>query len=138
MPLAVLGDRASFYQEFMVGCKERHGEETCKQSEHNRINRIRTQPLAVVNYTAVGYTKIRTPPLLFQMIQDFWNNNRHYPDTESWDAAVSFTYVRLFVKTLCYSLCGSNKKYRYSPVPFYFFPNDQKPLESYHGYDNYS
>jgi hypothetical protein len=104
----VLGDRASFYQEFMMGCRERHGEETCQQSEQNRMERIRTQPLAVVNYTAIGFTKIPTPLPLFQMIQDFWNSNRQYSDTESWDAAVSYTYVTLMYKTPFSSLLEWN------------------------------
>jgi prolyl 4-hydroxylase len=118
MPLAVLGDRVSFYHEFMVGCKELHGEEACKQSEQNRLSRIRTQPLAVVNYTVDGFANVRAPPVLFQMIQDFWNYNRQYPDTESWEAAVSYTYVRLVY--LADVICSATQM-KYSPfrqIPF--------------------
>ena len=93
MPLALLGDRSSFYEDLMVGCAELHGEEACLNSEQNRLKRSRIQPLAVVNYTAVGYAKVSTPASLFRMIKDFWNKNRQKLDTESWDSAVSYTYV---------------------------------------------
>jgi hypothetical protein len=93
MPLAVLGDRTTFYQHIMQGCMEHYGEERCTQSEQNRMQKIRTQPMAMINYTTTGYTKIRTPTKIFRGLQEFWQHNRQSPITESWDIAPSYTYV---------------------------------------------
>lgn len=43
------------------------------------------------NYTEVGYKKIKAPPELFQLIQEFWNNNHHKAKPEQWGTGNTYT-----------------------------------------------
>lgn len=91
MPLQVLGDRKSFYRDYMMGCIEHVDKDTCMESEQTRIHMAQNQPSAVVNYTETGFAKIHAPERLFHILREFWDRNRQYPKTEEWDGSISNT-----------------------------------------------
>jgi hypothetical protein len=55
----------------------------CTQNEKFRMRMNTYQPSSVYNFTTKGYTKIRTPPGLFSIIQEFWNKNKDLAEIES-------------------------------------------------------
>ena len=56
----------------------------CTYNDHERVEMNTHQPSSVYNYTTVGYKKMKTPPALFDLIQKFWNQNKHKSIVE-WD-----------------------------------------------------
>ncbi len=38
----------------------------------------------MVNYTKLGYTKIRAPEAVFKLIKQFWESNREKQHVEKW------------------------------------------------------
>merc|ERR1719310_1979074 len=54
-----LGDKKTFYKDFVEGCKEKFGKKgkRCVQTELDRIAMTLRQPQSMQNYTKVGYKK---------------------------------------------------------------------------------
>ena len=92
------------YSAYMDGCRRRQREQLqqlqyhdkdvlddddddddlCQMYESNRIEMHLLQPRTMENYTHVGYAKVKTPPILKQTIQNFWNANRGHEVEENW------------------------------------------------------
>lgn len=94
MPIQPLGDRQSFYENNIQGCVDHYeprGQGTkCIKNERIRLAMSLRQPKSVYNYTKTGYTKIRAPQEVMDLLTDFWNANRYKNKTENWAPA----YVR--------------------------------------------
>jgi prolyl 4-hydroxylase len=51
-------------------------QELCRKNERVRINRSLLQPQSVYNYTTMGFTKIKAPKEMFDLLLEFWKDNR--------------------------------------------------------------
>ena len=93
MSLQPLGDRESFYQDFIQGCRDywrdSHGEEICDETDLKRLKH-NTQIASMVNYTDLGYQKVRLPSHVFQPIYEFWIKNKDKETDESFFPGSTF------------------------------------------------
>lgn len=62
------------YDRFMKECRK--ASSYCKGKEALRLYMNQEQPASVYNYTTTGYLKRRTPPMLWKLIHDFYQNNK--------------------------------------------------------------
>lgn len=88
MPIQPLGDRQSFYNEYIQGCrdywKEDGKDHLCDEYEIQRLEHNTDQIPSMVNYTDVGYKKIRAPEHVFELLLQFWEKNKHKEVDEEW------------------------------------------------------
>uniref|UniRef100_A0A7S1Y6U7 Fe2OG dioxygenase domain-containing protein n=1 Tax=Grammatophora oceanica TaxID=210454 RepID=A0A7S1Y6U7_9STRA len=93
MVLQPLGDRQTLYDEMIQGCVDHYGAkgERCLSNEKDRIDMSLRQPKGMVNYTKNGFTKIKAPDHVFNLLKDFWDANRHLNSTEDWPAGNTYT-----------------------------------------------
>jgi prolyl 4-hydroxylase len=94
MPVQPLGDRQTYYDEFLNGCKEKWGASgaaRCQQNEDDRIAMTLRQPQSMQNYTDVGFKKIRAPQKVFKLIKDFWDANKEIQTPENWGKGNTYT-----------------------------------------------
>lgn len=93
MPLQPLGDRQTFYKDFLNGCVQHYGKrgQACVETEHDRIEMSLRQPQSMQNYTEIGYKKIKCPPELFNLISDFWKVNHQKAKPEVWGVGNTYT-----------------------------------------------
>ena len=84
-----LGNRQEFYDNFMQGCYDYYGKKrgrTCLANERDRTEMNSWQPKGMVNYTQFGYTKIKAPKMVFKLVKEFWEKNKHRQKREDWGA----------------------------------------------------
>jgi len=89
-----LGDKQTFYKDFVDGCVEKFGKKKgkrCLQTELDRVAMTLRQPQSMQNYTKVGYKKIKAPPDVWALIKKFWDNNKDEPKPESWGVGNTYT-----------------------------------------------
>lgn len=84
-----LGDRQSFYENNIQGCVDFYGGtkgigSRCLSNEAVRVKMSLRQPKSVFNYTETGYTKIRAPDEVMELLTEFWNNNNDKARQEKW------------------------------------------------------
>mmetsp|Transcript_110502 Transcript_110502/g.165388 ORF Transcript_110502/g.165388 Transcript_110502/m.165388 type:complete len:484 (-) Transcript_110502:266-1717(-) len=93
MAVQPLGDRKSFYQEYVDGCREKFGTKgsRCTQSEIDRFAMSLRQPQSMQNYTELGFQKIRAPSQIYGMIKDFWDANKDKAKRENWGVGNTYT-----------------------------------------------
>jgi len=86
MPIQPLGDRQSVYEKYMKGCTDYYHESPndCYQTEINRLKMSLRQPQSMVNYTDIGFQKIRAPEEVFKLIKEFWEANKDNHSDEEW------------------------------------------------------
>jgi len=84
MPLQVLGDKQSVYEHYVEGCREKYSADECDNCEKTRIAMNLRQPQSMVNFTDIGFKKIRAPPALMEMIYSFWEKNKDKKSPEGW------------------------------------------------------
>jgi len=92
-PLQRLGNRQALYDHFMEECRHHEGadHELCDSNEADRIAMNFRQPQSMVNYTEMGFAKIKAPPRVFKAIQRFWENNQGREEVEEWYAGNTYT-----------------------------------------------
>ena len=85
-------DRLDYYNNhFLRGCADSFGEELCLRSERERIEMSKRQPPTMRNMTkGLGFHKTKVPKDMFEMLLDFWNNNRQEARTEEWSAGSTY------------------------------------------------
>ena len=93
MPVQRMGNKQAFYENLIHGCVNHYGDKgrRCLQNEEDRITMSLRQPKGMVNYTKYGYTKIRAPDDVFNLIREFWEQNKDKQSIEAWP--VGNTYV---------------------------------------------
>ena len=94
MPINPLGDRQTFYDSFMKGCRDKFGIVQgfmCGSGDADRIYMNRQQPASMQNYTEIGFAKIKAPRDLFDAILYFWERNKDNGKKEEWGAANIYT-----------------------------------------------
>jgi hypothetical protein len=98
MPPQPLGDRQQLYLNHLEGCRNANAPLNsyyCDQFEYDRMLMNRRQPQSMVNLTETGFKKIRSPPHLKDLIDDFWNKNKdNGGKEENW--GVGNTYVNFW------------------------------------------
>mmetsp|Transcript_6355 Transcript_6355/g.9783 ORF Transcript_6355/g.9783 Transcript_6355/m.9783 type:complete len:446 (-) Transcript_6355:1110-2447(-) len=104
-----LGDKETWYQKHIQGCVDFYGEKgtRCIENERERIDMNLRQPQSMRNYTKYGFTKIRAPDKVFEMLKAFWEANRGEEYLEDWP--VGNTYTNHW-KTPTYMLSVENRK----------------------------
>lgn len=85
------GDRESVYLEFMEGCAEKYNETICSRYEDHRIQMGLRQPKSMVNYTTLGFQKMKAPDRLWQTIQQFWDKKKENQKAEQWPVGSTYT-----------------------------------------------
>ena len=86
-------NKQTLYDTFIDGCNEEifQGNDTykaensvmeCRNQDQYRRKMNSEQPTSVFNYTQDGYTKIRAPTTLMEVVRDFWNQNREKAEVE--------------------------------------------------------
>jgi prolyl 4-hydroxylase len=94
VPINPLGDRQSFYDEFVDACRKEYGflkGFLCLSNEDDRINTALLQPQSMQNYTDIGYKKIKAPKELFSAISAFWERNKDKGKEEVWGVGNTYT-----------------------------------------------
>jgi hypothetical protein len=93
MPIQPLGDKQSYYDDFLEGCVKAFGKQgkRCISTESDRIEMALRQPQSMQNYTELGYKKIRAPPHVFGLIKKFWDTNKENPQEEKWGVGNTYT-----------------------------------------------
>jgi len=100
MPMQCMGDKQAFYDASIQGCMDGIGGEKgsrCLLTENDRIAMSNRQPKSMVNYTKTGFTKIRAPEEVFELIKEFWEKNKDKQVVEEWSK--SNTYVNHWSST---------------------------------------
>jgi len=91
-PVQHLGDRQSFYEEYMSGCRGQYSDGGgCDANEADRIAMCLRQPQSMQNYTANGFKKIRTPDHIYQELLSFWEANNENQTAEKWNRGNVYT-----------------------------------------------
>lgn len=93
VPNPLGGDKQTFYEDNIQKCVEHYGKKQgirCIDNEKERIAMSLRQPQGMHNYTANGFTKIRAPDHVFQMIKEFWDANRDNARPENWPAGNTY------------------------------------------------
>jgi len=92
MPLQVLGDRQSWYDNFMKSCRNHFGSrgQMCDATEADRIAMNKRQPAGMQNYTATGFKKIKCPEKVYKLLKEFWDKNNEKKKPENWNAGNTY------------------------------------------------
>ena len=87
--LQPLGDRQSFYTENIAGCVDFYESVggRCLSNERDRVKMSLRQPKSMVNYTQNGFTKIRAPDEVMDLLREFWDANKDKATNENWKPA---------------------------------------------------
>uniref|UniRef100_A0A7R9WPI0 Fe2OG dioxygenase domain-containing protein n=1 Tax=Craspedostauros australis TaxID=1486917 RepID=A0A7R9WPI0_9STRA len=78
-----LGDKASFYENYMQGCRDKFGD-ICDTNEAERFHMNNRQPISMRNFTETGFVKIRAPDNVVELIRNFWEINQNNRKEEVW------------------------------------------------------
>ena len=81
-PIQPLGDRQTMYNDFMKGCFDKYSTVDCMECEKGRIASNLERTKNMVNFTELGFKKVKAPREVFQHIQEFYNNNFHLKELE--------------------------------------------------------
>eukprot|EP00560_Eucampia_antarctica_P006677 CAMPEP_0197823502 /NCGR_PEP_ID=MMETSP1437-20131217/851_1 /TAXON_ID=49252 ORGANISM="Eucampia antarctica, Strain CCMP1452" /NCGR_SAMPLE_ID=MMETSP1437 /ASSEMBLY_ACC=CAM_ASM_001096 /LENGTH=414 /DNA_ID=CAMNT_0043422717 /DNA_START=82 /DNA_END=1326 /DNA_ORIENTATION=- len=87
MPVQHFGDIQSKFERYIQGCRDYYDEESddlCDTNEEGRLQMNLEQPRSMVNFTDVGYKKIRAPDNVFKILKDFWEKNQGKEYEENW------------------------------------------------------
>jgi prolyl 4-hydroxylase len=96
-PANILPNRQEIYDEYVEGCRQKYPEPKgiCEDSENGRVDMALAQPQSMQNYTDLGFTKIKTPPKVWELLQEFWKSNDptgdiHTAKAENWSRGNSY------------------------------------------------
>lgn len=90
MPLQILGNRQDFYDTFLESCRH-HDHDACDDSEQDRLEMNLRQPQSMVNYTTLGFEKVKVPTKVFNVLKKFWENNKGTEEVEEWNHGNTYT-----------------------------------------------
>lgn len=94
MVLQPLGERQTFYDNYIQGCIDHFGPKKaarCRQNEADRVAMTLRQPMSMQNYTKLGFKKIKTPKKVWDLIKSFWEKNKKFPKPENWGIGNTYT-----------------------------------------------
>jgi prolyl 4-hydroxylase len=90
MPLQILGNRQDFYDSFLEACRH-HDHDACDESEKDRLEMNLRQPQSMVNYTTLGFEKVKVPKKVFNVLKKFWEANMGTEEVEEWNHGNTYT-----------------------------------------------
>ncbi len=90
MPLQLLGNRQDFYDAFLESCRHRD-HDACDESERDRLEMNLRQPQSMVNYTTLGFEKVKVPKNVFKVLKQFWEDNKGTEEVEEWIHGNTYT-----------------------------------------------
>lgn len=92
-PLQPLGDKDTWYKGYLQGCVDHYGDkgQRCVNNERERVEMSLRQPQSMKNYTELGFTKIRAPDHVMELIRNFWELNKDKGKPENWPAGNTYT-----------------------------------------------
>ena len=107
MPVQRLGNKQDFYESFMDGCRlSTNDHDACDQTENDRIEMNLRQPQSMVNYTDLGFTKVKVPKKVFKSIKKFWDDNKGAEEVEEWFTGNTYTnHVSCFMYDMFICCC---------------------------------
>jgi prolyl 4-hydroxylase len=113
MPIQYLGDTQKRYDEYLQGCRDKYRKpkNICDISERDRVAMSLRQPQSMQNYTDIGFKKIKTPPSVWKLISDFWENNKGKENWNSENWSKGNSYVNHWVSP-SYMVSVENSKLR--------------------------
>jgi len=76
--------------------------ESRRENERRRNYLNREQPKVVPTFTKVGFEKTQVPDELWQLVQQFWQDNRHHTVNENWDLGNSYVNHWEIAPSMCY------------------------------------
>ena len=94
MPINPLGDRQTFYNNYINGCKTAAGmfkAHVCTYNDEDRIEMLLRQPQSMQNYTDIGFKKIKAPKSLYTALTTFWEKNKDNGKLENWGSGNVYT-----------------------------------------------
>jgi prolyl 4-hydroxylase len=94
MAINPLGDRQSFHEAYMKGCRDHFGllkGIICGSNDADRIQMNLRQPQSMQNYTNIGFAKIKAPKELYNAILQFWERNKNNGKEEVWGVGNIYT-----------------------------------------------
>jgi prolyl 4-hydroxylase len=95
MKIQPLGDRQKFHNDMMQGCVDKYATQNkgnrCWENERDRIQMGLRQPQSMVNYTTMGFQKIKAPKDVSNLVQQFWKKNKDNWKPENWPAGNTYT-----------------------------------------------
>jgi prolyl 4-hydroxylase len=96
MKIQPLGDINERYEHYMNGCVNAYGGlegrgARCIENETDRWKMSLRQPQSMKNYTKMGYTKIRAPDRVYELLKEFWDKNKQFQKPEKWYPANIYT-----------------------------------------------
>ena len=84
MPIQWLGNIQERYDNMIKGCYKKYKKHICHSTEVDRVAMSKRQPSSMQNYTDIGFKKIKTPPAVWALISDFWEQNKDNQFPENW------------------------------------------------------
>jgi len=97
-PVQYLGDKTGEYNEFIDGCQTHYKEKgksysACKITEEDRVEMSLRQPMAMQNYSDLGFKKIRAPKEVWEQVKKFWEQNKDRKNwkNENWPKGNTYT-----------------------------------------------
>lgn len=84
-----LGNKQQDFDDYMAGCVDYYDTKgnRCLANEADRIKMSLRQPAGMYNYTEMGFTKIKAPKQVFDLLTSFWAKNKDREKEESWPIA---------------------------------------------------
>ena len=84
-----LGNKQQDFDDYMAGCVDYYDTKgsRCWANEADRIKMSLRQPAGMYNYTEMGFTKIKAPKEVFDLLKEFWAKNKDREKAESWPIA---------------------------------------------------
>ena len=79
------------YDDFMQGCYKRYAKNQCDATEIARINQNFHQPRGEHNYTELGFKKTKVPEHVWNVIKEFWDQNKNKEKNEQWPPGNTYT-----------------------------------------------
>ena len=83
------------YDDHMAGCYKFYSKRECDATERARMEMSKSQPATQVNYTEIGFKKIRLPKEAWDPLIEYYNENKHGEEAEKWGRGN--TYVNNWV-----------------------------------------
>ena len=92
--------KVDLYHEYIKGCREKYTPlnkaHECTHNEADRLALNLRQPREMTNYTDVGFTKLRMPDDMWNLLREFWDDTMNHGgienlEEEHWPEANTYT-----------------------------------------------
>ena len=75
----------------MDGCAKKYSQRSCESNERSRMQLNRVQPPLQVNYTELGYAKLKCPEKAWKALREFWDRYKGREMEEAWPSGNTYT-----------------------------------------------